>query len=505
MGLGSLVLFGVLSGASPSPAAAPVAPPPLVAVGPFGTASAEEHHWLSFALAEMLVARLGRGRDVSVLSVRQWGAVLRERDLALVPLQSDGELRSVGRSLGARYVLHGSYVARWPEVTVQVRILDVSGGPTRVGAQATALLQDVATLEDALVTQLSKVLGLQVPPAGRPRNTLALHHAMRCRELLLWQSLTPRAPPMVPRAAAAQAEESCNKALARDARDADALEGRGLARALQGDVPGALQSLAAAQLARGAPDMAEVAESWIHFRSGDGARAVAVLEKAVEKRPTFLHARGVLGQTLLELGRLAEAATVFEAYLRLAPNQPWALAMLGYARARGGDPHGGVELTRAALAVAPGDPWLQLELASRYIDAKDYPAAEGVLRQAVQVDPQSAVGYLRLGYVFVLQGEDGLARPMLQKALMEADLEAEYRVRGYAHVDLARLDARAGATAGALHHLRQAVAEGFINVDAWETDPDLRALHKDPSFGQVLAQGRTARARWALLPDGMAP
>lgn len=494
-----LLAFSVVTAAPRLAAAKGPTAGALVAVGPFLSSSAEEHRWLSLGLAEMLVSRLSRSDAVHVLSIRQWGAVLRERDLAVAPLDSDEDQRTVGRSLGARHVITGSYQARWPDLTVQVRLLDVASGKSAPVTTVTVRLQDAPMLDDLLIKALAPVLGMPIPPSPPLRNIYAWRESTLCRELLTWQSLSPRAPPLLPRAAAVDAEAHCQEALKLVPRDADALEGLGIARALQGDVPAATSALRSAITSRGSPDMAHVALFWVLYRTGKREAALEPLKEALARRPGFLHARGALGQAYNDLDRHEEAAQQFEAYLAAAPGQPWAMAQLGHARARQGRAAEGVMLSQRALALAPEDPLLRAELASRYIDAQDLENAEQTLRAAVDKDPNQALAYLRMGYVHLLKDERDLARAMLQKAINEADLEAEWRIRGFAHFDLAKLDARNKDPDAAYAQVRQALADGFVDVERLETDVDFAPWRKDPQFGVLLGEARKARERWAML------
>jgi tetratricopeptide (TPR) repeat protein len=60
----------------------------------------------------------------------------------------------------------------------------------------------------------------------------------------------------------------------------------------------------------------------IAWNSNNFADAQAKFEAAVKARPDYADAHFMLGKVYINLGKLAEAATEFETYLKLAPNGP---------------------------------------------------------------------------------------------------------------------------------------------------------------------------------------
>src|SRR5690606_3648453 len=116
---------------------------------------------------------------------------------------------------------------------------------------------------------------------------------------------------------------------------------------------------------------------------------------------------------------------------------------------------------------------------------KRYDDAERALRAAMAQDSGLAAAYVRLGFVYLEPDKLDLAGPILQKALFEADLESEARLRGYAHFDLAKLNARRGDRQKAIDHIKKAVAAGFQDKARFEQDADLGAVVKDPAVASL--------------------
>ncbi|SMH30830.1 O-linked N-acetylglucosamine transferase family protein [Azospirillum agricola] len=94
-----------------------------------------------------------------------------------------------------------------------------------------------------------------------------------------------------------------------------------------------------------------------------------------------LQALLVRAVTLHQNGRLAEAAPLYEQVLRRSPGQVDALHLLGLIRGRNGDPEGGIDLIRRAVAGDGGQPAFHaslaglLEGAGRWAEAADSHAA----------------------------------------------------------------------------------------------------------------------------------
>ncbi|MBN2359890.1 MAG: tetratricopeptide repeat protein [Deltaproteobacteria bacterium] len=465
-----------------------------VAVAPFTTSSTEEYWWLGFALADAMEARLARSPTVNTLTVKQWSAVLRDRDLPPVAGAGDIELTRIGKLLGARFVVSASYLARWPDLKVMLRVIDTTTGKSALDHTAQGFTDRLGEIEGALAVKVFELLRLPLPAAPiKVKDVLAFRAAMLCKETAMMQSLSPRAVSTLPASLIEQARGHCERALVADRSSVDALTGLGILQAAGGDTDSALATLRRAQGYARRPGLADLALFWVRVRSGQLATAIDGIREAVAKRPGYLHARGVLGQALNEAGRYAEAKQVWLDYLAVAPGHPYALTQLGYTLARLGDFDGAIARTDEALAQVPDDPMLLIERASRQIDAARWSEAETSLRRALETNPQLAIAYLRLGYVYLQRGQLDLARPILQKALAEADLESERRVRGVACFDLAKVEARSKKFEAALALLDQAVNEGYARIDAYESDPDFRVIRVDPRFQALLQRLRAGK------------
>ncbi len=476
------LLVVVLLTAAPALAA----PRVNVAVAPLTSTSAPEHQWIGPALSEALSARLLSSGQANVLSGRQWAAALRERNIAALQVKGDDDARVVGRQLGAEQIVLGSFAAAWPEVRIQVRRISTAGGGPLASADVSGHIEDLPALEQKIAKAL---FGGALTKAARgrvaPKSVYAWHALARCRDALSLQSIGPRAQPWLPLALVKTAVAACEQAEELDRSLVEATAFRALGLQLLGDEKQA-NALASKALRRAKePGWTDLIAAYTTLRAGDAEGAEKILAKAAKQRPGFLHARTTLGESLFERGKLDEAKAVYEAALKDSPRQPWVLVQLSKVLARQGKHDDAVKRVDDALVIAPNDAVLLMEKGSRYIDAKRYDEAEKALRAAMKQDSGLAAAYLRLGFVYLETDKLDLAGPILQKALFEADLESESRVRGYAHFDLAKLNARRGERQKAIDHIKKAAAAGFRDKSRYDQDADLGSVVKDPSLGAI--------------------
>lgn len=143
------------------------------------------------------------------------------------------------------------------------------------------------------------------------------------------------------------------------------------------------------------------------FRQREPRRALAVLERAFERYPTY-HLSGLwLADVLRSQGRAeradeVQAATVacFEEALRAHPDDLELYRQYALFYGTGGHPEARVDVLRRALEVFPGDEGLRREVGNLLFDLNRYAAAlhefEWLARQPVYADRLAAAGSVKL-------------------------------------------------------------------------------------------------------------
>jgi tetratricopeptide (TPR) repeat protein len=454
-----------------------------VLVLPFA-ASGEGAEWTGLAISESVLDFVAQVNQDNFVTLKQLDAVLRPRDLKLADAASLApKAQALGRSLGATDVIVGDVIKKGDIWTVEGKRLNVLSG----SVLKTAKVQGSKAVLPILTKRLAgELVGTttKAPPLGKDQK--ALDEAAHCGALLARQSLSPRAKGLLEEAVVKEAEALCRAALQSDPNLGLARAGLAVALAIQGQYDEAKAEARQAQKGRFVP-LAVLAESFALRRSGDAAAARTVLDDAVVARPGFLHALGYLGEERLEVRDNPAAKVDFERYLKRAPGHPWGLAKLGHALARLGKKDEAIQVTKEALAHDPDDPELNIELASRLIDAGKDAEAEGHLRAAMDATPPRTLAGLRLGYLYLRGKRLKDAKDLFNRVIAAATRTDESRLRAVAQADLARVAALEGNLAEAVQRLGAAKEEGLRKMPCdepafaqWKDKPELVEACKEP-------------------------
>jgi tetratricopeptide (TPR) repeat protein len=144
------------------------------------------------------------------------------------------------------------------------------------------------------------------------------------------------------------------------------------------------------------------------------------IARALVARRTVVLDYGLLGDTLMEQGRLAEAA---EAYQRMLDLKPFYQSYTRAAHLRWlrGDLEGAIESIRLAIASAsPRDPesaaWAWTRLAAYELQASRFTAALAAADTALRYQPDYAAAHLARGRVLLAMGRHADAIPILREA-----------------------------------------------------------------------------------------
>lgn len=466
-----------------------------VAVAPFATASADEYHWIGTAMAIALAMRIHQQHELNGLAVRQVKAAMRHDNLDKSAVATTAGATKLGRLLGADLILVGSYEARWPDIEFALQVVAPKEKKLRRTHTVRGALDRLVDVEASVAAILASELGANKPavtPAAHGTTSLkAWQHTTQAHELLAWQSLGPRAadpsaPLSLPANALGTAKDHLEQAIELDAKYGEAWATLGVTQALLGQTAKAWKSFGkATSLGFGHHPTAVLGSSFVRMRQGRWDEAADILKSAIAKHPGFLHARGYLGELYNHIRRHKEALAVFEAYAQTAPEQPWVLAQRGYTKSKLGNHAGAIADTIDAVDLLPESPSLLLQLASRYIDAGKYIGAEDALRHALKLFPDEARVYVRLGYVYLLQGRDELAIPISEKALLLAKMDTQRRDRAYAHLNLARALGHQGELDQAFVHLAKAKNNGLSSLSEVDKDARLAKLRADPRYAKL--------------------
>ncbi len=162
--------------------------------------------------------------------------------------------------------------------------------------------------------------------------------------------------------------------------------------------------------------------SAIHLRKGEPAPAEAPLRRLLQARADFSPAWEQLGEVLRALGRLDEAARVFDALVKAAPQSaPWTYRRGELLSRLGRLPEAKADLTKALELDKTQLGALELLIGMAF-GAKQGPEALRLAQASVQANPQSARPQLILARVHLTLKEPDQAEAALKRAI---ELEPE--------------------------------------------------------------------------------
>lgn len=125
--------------------------------------------------------------------------------------------------------------------------------------------------------------------------------------------------------------------------------------------------------------------------------------------------------------------------------------------------------------------------AHRLYKRNDYAAAIPALRAIAQRTPKDGRVWHQIGICEIRSGQLGAAAGSFQKQFDHGF------ARGNARFNLACTAAQAGRVDGALEHLRQAIAIGYLNENCIECNKHLEPVRKDPRYRKLVERADALR------------
>jgi tetratricopeptide (TPR) repeat protein len=432
------------------------------------------------AVAESITDVVVQVNKDNFITLKQLDAVLRRRDLQVDDAALAAQARELAKALGATEVIAGEV----SKSGIDARRIKVSDGSVVATAHAEGPLPGAA---QAIAKELLKA---DLPPL-MTKDARALEQAARCEANLARQSLGAHSKITLPADRLAEAERACKAALQLDPKLALARAGLAVTLAVRGKFAESRKEAQRASKDRFVP-LAVLVEAFAARRMRDFDAWRAILLKAADDRPGFLHALGYLAEDRMEIGEDQEALALFDRYLQRSPGHTWAMGKKAREMARLGQTDEAIELSERALTLNPGDPELLIETASRYIDAGRDPRAEPLLQQAMNSKPPRPLAALRLGYLYFRTHKLPQAKDALESCLKMATREDESRTRGIAHADLARVAAKQNRYLDAVAELNSARKEGYNHLPCDE--PELARWSDRPELKRVCVEAVAAAA-----------
>jgi TolB-like protein/tetratricopeptide (TPR) repeat protein/predicted Ser/Thr protein kinase len=350
-----------------------------------------EDEWLGTGIAETLMADLKLRDGLRLVSRERTNEVLRK--LAARGVDEDALPLTLGREVGARFVVSGGYQRQGEEIRVTARVTDIATGAVAGTSKVDGSLSEIFSVQDRIALGVASLLRISVAPSRRDGNETEILEAYAAfsRGLVFLRAESHESID--------HALECFERATALDPEYARAHMQRGVALALQAGNRG----------------QAELYEP-----------ALESLKKATVLRPSLAEAWRELGATLVYT-REDEGISAIERALALEPGDASAHAALAraYFIGKGDFARAAVEYERALL-LNPQAGWSALQLAHCAAFLGQYPRGEAVARRAIVLQEEFLAGqeglliigaYLRLGHLYALQGRHADAKLQFEREI----------------------------------------------------------------------------------------
>lgn len=479
--LAALALFFAVFRDTPERAVATATPrpaPPTLAVLPFHAVGGERRDDLiELGMAETLISRLS---DASSLRVLSLGAVQDYAGRNVDPVRT-------GVSLGADYVVDGSFQRVGERLRVNVRLVEVPGGRALWTGAFDQSPDQMFTLRDAVAEGMAPALSPYMSGAGgRHRSPCDGADADAYRAYLRGVHLMNRPErDTLPRAiaslrAAVERDPACARAWAAMAfaYRAQAMTADGEPRVV---FPLALEAVGNALRIDPASAQAHASKGFIEFWYGwDWAAAERSLREAIRLDDNLPEAHFALAHLLNNTGRLDEALPYARKATSLDPMSPIMNTVVASFFINDGQVEEGVRRLDDVLRTDP-DFWVALMIRGAVrLGQGDVAKAFPELRAARKACGGCSVAEVMLARAHVAMGDTAAARDTLR---------ALQRRRAGVYVPATRIAAlhlALGERAAALDELERAYRERDVLVSFLAIDGAWQGLHEEPRFRALL-------------------
>jgi adenylate cyclase len=369
---------------------------PSVAVLPFGNPSGDpDEEYFCEGLADDIITALARSRSLLVIA-RNSSFVYKGRSI---------EVKQIASELGVRYVLEGSVRRAAGRIRVNVQLIDAETATHIWAERYDRDHADIFAVQDEITGALTSAINPAVAEAELRRALLKSPGNLGAWEAYqrgLWHARRATADDN------RQALEFFRRAAELDPTFASPhamlayCYGWGFA---SGDlVPVQDISKVTEQAARRAIELdpddttALSALSWLEVCSGHPTNGLERAQRAIGVAPNDPVAWVAKARVLQFSGRPREALVAYQAALRLSPIGPstWILltgAIICHYLAE--DYHATVDAAQRAIQDHPSVPRSYRWLAAAYGQLGQYDAAQGALRKAIELSPESFDFYVR--------------------------------------------------------------------------------------------------------------
>jgi serine/threonine protein kinase/Flp pilus assembly protein TadD len=420
-----------------------------IAVLPFDNISSDkENDYFSDGLTEELIINLSRLKDMSVIS----------RTTTMQYKGAKKDIRTIGRELGARYIMEGSVRKFQDNLRIAVQLIDVDTDTQLWAESYKGKLADVFDIQEQVSKQIVDALMLKLSPTEKvvltKRSTThpeAFDCYLRARNFLYRRTksniqfaiqLFQKAIELDPRYAAAYAglgESYATFHLDYETKDV------WIERAIEASLKALMYDPASSE--------AYTAFGLVYFSRKSLEEALVATTKAIELDPNSFTAYWILGRIYYTTDRYEEALHQLEKAVKINPDFHTAYGLLRMIYERLGDKKHLEEITKTLLDIFPrylsqhpDDARSHIHYAIDLAQVGRTDEAKAEVAQALQLSPDDPLMLYNIACVYSQLGEKGLS----------------------------------------VKSLRDSIAAGLEDYEWIKRDPDLEAIRNEPGYIELM-------------------
>ncbi len=420
-----------------------------IAVLPFDNISSDkENDYFSDGLTEELIINLSRLKDMSVIS----------RTTTMQYKGAKKDIRTIGRELGARYIMEGSVRKFQDNLRIAVQLIDVDTDTQLWAESYKGKLADVFDIQEQVSKQIVDALMLKLSPTEKvvltKRSTThaeAFDCYLRARNFLYRRTksniqfaiqLFQKAIELDPRYAAAYAglgESYATFHLDYETKDI------WIDRAIEASLKALMYDPASSE--------AYTALGLAYFSRKSLEEALVATMKAIELDPNSFTAYWILGRIYYTTDRYEEALHQLEKAVKINPDFHTAYGLLRMIYERLGDKEHLEEITKTLLDIFP-----------RYLSQH----------------PDDARSHIHYAIDLAQVGRTDDAKVEVAQALQ---LSPDDPLMLY---NIACVYSQLGEKRLSIKSLRDSVAAGLEDYEWIKRDPDLEAIRNEPEYIELM-------------------
>jgi tetratricopeptide (TPR) repeat protein len=185
----------------------------------------------------------------------------------------------------------------------------------------------------------------------------------------------------------------------------------------KGDLPATVKWLDAAEAKTAGHANVLLERGMTYLQMKEPAKALPLLEKASRSEPWNVHAKPLLAEAYVALGRKAEAKAALASVAGELGSDPAVARRLGFLQLQDKDFRKAAASLERALAVSPRDPGGWKALGTARLKAKDYAAAAEAFANSTTLEPGDAKAWYRLGVLRSKLGDHTRAAEALERVV----------------------------------------------------------------------------------------